>query len=1037
LLDLASLLGQDYAKSFWNGQGTLAISSEEVRTSLTKDPNLTLGALREQLRATGKPLFVQTGLNVKVDAADPLRLGSRNGGGRTTSVAFSAHADAGARLFVILGPEAFASLQNEHPADLGTLLHDYTILSGQDALIVMAAGGEAGTEFSSTVLNHPGMNVGISFKAGAAVEWMICRAAHDGDSFFDALRATLAEARLPQSDPGEPVVNRPSTVDSRLLLLDRNEVLYSSFTGFLSIAGKGTFGYDASGTTNYAIGKLDLATKLVVKAEAEVSVGFRLAGAFRTLVLPGTPGSVRIVVEKHRTSTFDFGVGVTVDAKLTTKGLPDTRKASMALVESILGFRTPQIARQFIDLAALPPEALKQHADGAIKACVEEWVGKGFDTLAASELGVAIKEITAVAHQITHAEDRLIALYEQYVVANLDPAFNELETIIGKGSVQEQRGALLQKAGDADLRYLVGLLVDRDFGQVIVAYERVVSDLRQQLTTLRQFIDSDVKQEIRKFIQGRLKRLGLEPLFNELKQIDSVDKLKQRTTAAVDGLVERLTGQALDKLFASQTVDALIKEANAVAKTFDDVLRRINDTVTRALNAQGRFELSYAYQRVREGDKLMDVQVRVEHADPLLRARAHEIYRHATRGRFDEVLKDENAALISVGAAAFTDSLKRVGTLKLNVFGWNYKEVNTVLASLDATVKESPLGLVTVYNVGAKGESIRESRKRTVALNYVFQVTGQVKGAFEADNTLRRQTVDAFETLNRVQSELDYKISDPLTSLDELGSYLSIGTRLHVLGPGQTARLIGSIQELRRPANGAPAALDEHGFRSVGVKYTVGFAGEALARALTADLTGTTITWWDDRPAGKRQPIQINAKNHQQALQSIYVDRLIASYVVGRSATQNEYALPALYAAGILRDFLDNPNIAQTQPWQKRVVTSPDGTPITVPISPQSFGWANRHYFVNVALAKFLDGFRVSLARSSQQPIGVLQTFLTGLVEDLLHAGERDEASFPFMLLDELVRLANPASPDARRALLEITLLDDQGQPANYIPVVA
>jgi hypothetical protein len=1026
--DLASFLGQEYSKSFWNGQGELAIASDEVLTSLEKDPQLTLGALREQLRAAGKPSFVQTGLNVKVDAADPLRLGSKNGGGRTTSVAFSAHAEAGARVFVILGPDAFASLQNEHPADLGTLLRDHTILSGQDALVVLSAGGEAGAEFSSTVLNHPGVNVGISFKTGAAVDWMICRAAHDGDSFFDALRATLAAARLPQSDPA---------VDSRRLLLDRNEVLYSSFTGFLSIAGKGTFGYDASGTTNYAIGKLDLATKLVVKAEAEVSVGFRLAGAFRTLVLPGTPGSVRIVVEKHRTSTFDVGVGVTVDAKLTTKGLPDTRQASLALVESILGFRTPQIARQILDLAALPPDALRQHADGAIKAFVEEWVGKGFDMLTAGELGGAIADITAVARQITQAEDRLIALYEQYVVANLDPALKELEIIIGKGSVQEQRGALIQKTGVADLRYLVGLLVDRDFGQAIVSYEQVAGELRQQVMTLRQFIDSDAEKEIRKFIAGRIKRLGLEPLFNELKQIDSVDKLKQRTTSAVDGLVERLTGQPLDRLFASPNVVALIREANTVANTFDHVLRKIDDTVISALNAQGRFELSHAYQRVREGDKLMDVQVRVEHADPVLRAKALQIYRLATRGRFDEVLKDENAALISVGAAAFTDSLKRVGTLKLNVFGWNYKEVNTVLSSLEATVKESPLGLVTVYNVGAKGESIRESRKRTVALNYVFQVTGQVKGAIEADNTLRRQTVDAFETLNRMQSELDYKISDPLTSLDELGSYLGIGARLHILGPGQTERLIGSIQELRRPANGAPAALDEHGFRGVAVKYTVGFAGEALARALTADLTGTTITWWDDKPAGKRQPIRIRAKNHQQALQSIYVDRLIASYVVGRSPGRNDYALPALYAAGILRDFLDNPSIAQTSPWRTLVVKSHDGTAIPVPISPQSFGWANRHYFVNVALARFLDGFRVSLAQSSRQPIGVLQTFLTGLVEDLLNAGERDEASFPFMLLDELVRLANPEAPDARRALLEITLLDDKGMPANYIPVVA
>jgi len=139
----------------------------------------------------------------------------------------------------------------------------------------------------------------------------------------------------------------------------------------------------------------------------------------------------------------------------------------------------------------------------------------------------------------------------------------------------------------------------------------------------------------------------------------------------------------------------------------------------------------------------------------------------------------------------------------------------------------------------------------------------------------------------------------------DLAAY-GIGARLHILGPGQTARLIGSIQELRRPANGAPAALDEHGFRGVAVKYTVGFAGEALARALTADLTGTTITWWDDKPAGKRQSIRIQAKNHQQALQSIYVDRLIASYVVGRSPGRNDYALPALYAAGILRDFLDS-----------------------------------------------------------------------------------------------------------------------------------
>ena len=127
--------------------------------------------------------------------------------------------------------------------------------------------------------------------------------------------------------------------------LGRNELLYTSFTGFVSLAGEATFGYDAGGTTMYAVGKLDLATTLIVKAQAKVNVGFSMAGAFRILVLPGTEaGWARVVVEKNRTSTFDVGVGVTVDARLATAGLPDTSDAPLALVESILGFRTPQVA---------------------------------------------------------------------------------------------------------------------------------------------------------------------------------------------------------------------------------------------------------------------------------------------------------------------------------------------------------------------------------------------------------------------------------------------------------------------------------------------------------------------------------------------------------------------------------------------------------------------------------------------------------------------------------------------------------------------
>jgi hypothetical protein len=1031
-LDLAKFLERDVEKSFWNGQGSFRIQSSDIVAALDEDPRITIGGLRQKLIGAGKPPLVPIGLDFNVAPSDPIRLGTKHGGNGTGDVAFSARAAASARVFLVLGPDAFPALQDHQSIDLAAMLRDHTVLSAENAaLVVVAASGEADTGFASTVFNRPGINVGVSFKAGGSVEWAVCRPAGDDERVIDVLRRILTAARLPQTEPGDVAAVSGSVAPGR------NELLCTAFTGFVSLAGEATFGYDASGTTTYAVGKLDLATTLILKAQAKVNVGFGLAGAFRILVLPGSEaGWVRVAVEKNRTSTFDVGVGVTVDARLATSGLPDTEDAPLALLESILGFRTPQIARQILDVEALPPAAQKATADGAIKAFVGAWTSRSFDQLTDGELGDAMRKIAAAAHRIAHGDDRLIALYEQYVVADLEGPLKDLEGIVGLPTPAAQREGLIAKIDDERLRFLVGLLVDQGFGQVVTSYDRVARDLGQSVEKLRQFVDADAEQGIRKFIEARARTLAVRPLFDELRQVDSADKLKTRGGSAVSALIERLTGLTLDQLIASPRVTTIIKEVNAVAKTFDEVLARINELVTRAMNAQGRFGLSSAYQLVREGDKLVDVQIHVDHPDASLKAKAYEIYRQTTRGRFEDALKAESAPLVAVASASFTDALKGVGTVKLNVFGWNYKQVNTLLSTLEANVTTNPTGVMTVYNVGASGESTRVN-SHTVRLGYVFQVTGQVHGAFQADAALRQQSVDAYKTLARMQSELDYAISDPMTSLDDLRSYLGVGQQLGVLGPGQTARLIGSVQELRRPSAGGAAAIDENGFHRVGVTYTVGFTGESLARALTADLTGATIGWWSDKIDGRRRPVEIKARDHQMALQAIYVERLIASYLVGRQPDKSDYAVPAMYLAGIHRDLLDNPNAVRAADWRALTVQGSDGTPLPVAIPPTAVEWARRHYFVNVALAKFLDGFRASLNASTQQPIGNLEAFLTDLVENLMEAGEGEQASLPFMILDALVRRTSASSPDRRRALLEITLYDEKGAPANYIPVVA
>jgi len=1035
LSDFSEFVGKDLARSFWNGTGKFTILAEDIVDALSKDPDMTVGALRARLNAAHKPLLVQTGLDFSIDAKDPLRLGAKNGAGSTGHVAFSAHADVDARAMIILSADTFASLKAQHPADLGTLLHDHTALNGQNALIVIAAGGDAGADFSSTVLSRPGLNVSISFQAGAGVGWVVCRPAADGDKVLDAFRHVFLEARLPQSDPDD-IVAAGGRVE-----LGPNEMISTSFNGFMSIGGEATFGYDTSGTTDYKIGKLALATKLVLKARAKVNVDYSLAGAFRTTVLPGDPGWVRVIVEKDRTSTFDFGVGVVADAKLNSTGLP-SEGGGLALLESIFGFHTPQIAQQVLELARLSPEELQKKADATIKAFVEKWSSKGFDELKATELGKVFDEVASVANQITHADAKILALYEQYVLGKLEPALDTLEKIVVKASAADQREGLLEEIKNEQVRSLVELLIERSFGSTIVSFDQVSSDLKQQVEALRRFVTTDAEKKIQKFIEARTAALGLTPLIDALKKIDTPAKLKGTAVTAVVGLTERLSGLTVDKLLASLDAAKVIKEINDIAKSFDKVMDKINDVVTRALNAQGRFELTYAYQRVRDGQKLVDVQINVAQADPKLRKQAHDIYRAATGGHFQDVLTDANVGLVRVASAAFTDSLKKVGTLKVNVFGWNYQEVKTMLVSLEGTIKESPTGLITVYAIKAKGESITESRKRTVALGYTFQVAGQVKGAFEDPGALREQTVDAFEALNRVQGELDYTIKDTLTHLDELQSYLEVGRQLNVLTPGQNARLIGSIQELRRPANGAAPAMTGDDLKGVDVSYTVGFSGEALTRALTTDFSRTPVTWWEKRGSlgDFRKRTDILAPDHQIALKSIYADCLIASFVLGRAQNRDDYAVASMYKRGWLVDLNDNPNV----PWPSDVTrlseTRANGDTIFVSISEPAKAWARFHYLVSVALAKFLDEFRDSLLKSRRQPLGNLEEFLKDLVSTLQEAGQGDQASLPFILLDELVRRTSPADvaegQEARRALLEVTLVDDKGNPATRIPII-
>ena len=276
-----------------------------------------------------------------------------------------------------------------------------------------------------------------------------------------------------------------------------------------------------------------------------------------------------------------------------------------------------------------------------------------------------------------------------------------------------------------------------------------------------------------------------------------------------------------------------------------------------------------------------------------------------------------------------------------------------------------------------------------------------------------------------------------MTSLDELQSYLSLANKLGVLDATKTSNLIGSVGELRRPANGAPPALERGTLEGVRVSYTVGFSGEALARALTQDLTGRTIGWWGDKKGDFREPFDTPARNHKTAVKAIYAECFVRSLVLGRFQHRDDYAVASMFKTGWFVDLDDNPNALWPTPIHTLVEKRPDGEKIFVSISEQAKQWARFQYLTAAAIADFLDDFRQSLEKSRRQPLKNLEQFMTRLVENLQRAGQGDQSSLPFLLLDELVRKTNPGAQDARRALLEVALMaKDENEPVERIPII-
>lgn len=1003
--DLTTLV-RDYSRSFWNGNAALSLKAADLARALEDDPSVTIARLQQ---SSSTPLIAS---GVDFSTPQSVRLGELNGRSQGSSINLTASGGAAAQLLILLSPAAVESLiQNPPqgaPPGLGELLGQYIHPSQKQGVIALTLKGQADGALSGSSLFKAVVDVGFGFKAGAEVGFIYCRPASAEETLIGAIRETFSQARLVQSgleeaaSAGHPIAMLP------------NELRSSKLTGFLGLSAQATLGYRFNGTRDVSLGKLDLASTLLVEAAAELKAGYQLSGAFEILSTAGAePGWTRVVVKKDRQSQFDFAFSVSADVKLSTPAA----QPGLPLIESLLGTSTGQILSQALAYSQSTPEELRNQADGFLRAVVARWTGRAFYLLPQEELSQALGRLSLIRTQIQGLDERIVSLYLQSLnQVGFSAAVAEISKVLQAGDLDAQKEALLSKIGQPQVRGLVEGLLQEEFGMVFADYQNLHQKLADRVSQMEQLVQGQAAQELKGFVQAKLEAVKLPQLAQKLAQYDSPDKLRSQAQEEVQELASRLVGRPFEAIFGNAETAALVGEINRFGSQFQSLLSQAGDLVSKSLNRQGRLAISYAYQKSSRKDALIDVEIRTG-SDASPDSAGIGLYAQAVHGRFEVVLGQADLSKVRVNRALFTQALKRSSQVQAHIFGWSFSGVSTLLSDLQRSIQVGQNGLVTAYSLQEKGSRTDSTRQRSIALNFLLQVSGLAQGAIESDQEMRATSVSVQSDLASLDNRFEFEAVDDLASLDDLHGYFELAVKLDVIDEKGLLGLLETVAKLR------DAGMSASNYGKVKVDYDFSFQGTALAKAISTDFS-QQMGLSDDNPT---------------ALQRIYANRLLATYFVppGQDKAPAGLGVAALYQGGFLQLIRRKgniqalmPDLLGTRPYRQ------GGRQLRVDVRETDVLWAERHYRIARRLAQFLDDFRVVLQKQGKLKWGDLEDFVKDLSVQLEKIAAGPQRALPLLLLDDLVRRSSPGDPQARSALVTVTLFDASGQKElNVIPI--
>lgn len=565
----------------------------------------------------------------------------------------------------------------------------------------------------------------------------------------------------------------PQRTGSTASLPKPGEVLVFGYGGFLELSAGLTCGYELMGHQGLTLNDLNTVIEYGVRLKAGVNVGFTFGGDFEiSSRLGSTPGWVRLVVKKARTSSASFAASFQAQAIAAITGLPDSADEFLA---SLLGADVRRALEIFQKIRADSDlDTLQADVDKLlltpVTSLANRWIGRALD-------GSNVKQFQASVGKVVDAyqgaDARLVTavvhLYEDYLTDN---AVGTLTAALTK-IVSLGRRADLATLTDAEAWRIIYRLTGGSLA-ALIQDDRGFEAVKSTAQTALDFVQGRFQPGLRDVVDELHAKVDVNDLFKRLGPFATRERLLSLTDMALQGVAERLLGMAWDKIKTSD-VAKVAADLKAALDRVEDFKNAWYTKLSGALQQSFAISANLAFTRTASDQALVDVEIDVSSAA------GQQLFALAAHGQFRSLFDRQNMPLFRVNAGTLTHQLTKSTQLLVNILQWEQKRLVDVLSSTTNSIEVQATGLVNVFTTDASIKTRIEKRGYQLESTFLIDLAGSAERPSVTTPGGIDQSDFLIESLDKIGVSYDLAVSDNVTTVAELTQYLDLAEFLRLI----------------------------------------------------------------------------------------------------------------------------------------------------------------------------------------------------------------------------------------------------------------